>query len=168
MKGRVFINNNISFTRVESCVMMEPRHSNLMENVHGGELMKIMDNTAGIVAVQYGGGFAVTARVDEIVFLIPIHVGNVVTCIAQLAYTGKTSMQIFVKVLVHDVCNYSQPELALTAFFTMVHLVDGKPAEVPKLLPTTKEEEELYKLGEKKYYEIKQNKQKYKEHINKI
>ena len=64
-------------------------------------------------------------------------------------------MEIMVNVVVHDVENYSQPETALTAFFTMVHLVDGKPTKVPQLVPTSKEEEELYKLGEKKHNEIK-------------
>lgn len=149
------MNNNISFSRAETCMIMEPMHSNVMGNVHGGELMKIMDNIAGIAAFKHARGHVVTARVDEIVFLKPTHVGNIVTCVAQLAYVGKSSMQIIVKIFVHDVNNYTQPQIALTAFFTMVHLIDGKPAEVPKLVVTNKEEEELYKLGEKKYNEIK-------------
>ena len=148
--------NNISFAKAETCMIMEPRHSNAMGNVHGGELMKIMDNIAGIAAFKHAKGAVVTARVDEIVFLKPIHIGNIVTCVAQLAYVGNSSMQIVVKIYVNDINNYSKPDVALTAFFTMVHLVDGKPAEVPKLVVTTKEEEELYKLGEKKYKEIKE------------
>ena len=135
---------------------MDPRHSNPMGNVHGGELMKIMDNIAGIAAFKHARGSVVTARVDEIVFLKPTHVGDIVTCVGQLAYVGKSSMQIIVKIFVHNVNNYTQPELALTAFFTMVHLVNGKPAKVPKLVVTTPEEQELYNLGEKKYNEIQE------------
>lgn len=146
---------NISFSRAETSLIMSPIHSNVLGNVHGGELMKIMDNIAGIAAFKHAKGAAVTARVDEIVFHKPVNIGNVVTCIAQLAYVGTSSMQIMVNVVVHDVENYSEPKTALTAFFTMVHLVDGKPSKVPKLVATNDDEEELYRLGEKKHNEIK-------------
>lgn len=117
--------------------------------------MKIMDIVAGIAAIKHAKGIVVTARVDEIVFHQPIHIGDIVTCIAQLAYVGTSSMQVMVSIVVHELSNYSQPETALTAFFTMVHLVDGKPTKVPELVITSQEEEEIYKLGEKKYQEIK-------------
>jgi len=147
--------NNIFFPKTETSILMEPIHSNIHGNVHGGELMKIMDTVAGITATKHCKGIVVTARIDEIVFHKPIHVGNVITCISQLAYVGNSSMEILVRVLVHEIENYSEPEIALTAFFTMVHLVDNKPAKVPELAITTKEDEELYKLGEKKHKEIK-------------
>lgn len=147
--------NNISFSRAETCLIMEPSHSNPHGNVHGGELMKIMDNTAGIAAAKHAKGDVVTARVDEIVFHKAIHIGDIVTCVAQLCYVGKSSMQVIVSIGVHELDNYSEPDTALTAFFTMVHMVDNKPAKVPELIVTTKEEEELYKLGEKKHLEIK-------------
>lgn len=147
--------NNVSFSRAETCLVMDTMHSNPYGNVHGGELMKIMDIVAGIAAIKHAKGIVVTARVDEIVFHQPIHIGDIVTCIAQLAYVGTSSMQVMVSIVVHELSNYSQPETALTAFFTMVHLVDGKPTKVPELVITSQEEEEIYKLGEKKYQEIK-------------
>lgn len=147
--------DNIAFSRAETSLIMDPIHSNSQGSVHGGEMMKIMDNIAGIVAFKHAKGTVVTARVDEIVFHKPVNIGNVVTCIGQLTYVGSSSMQIMVNLVIHDVENYSQPETALTAFFTMVHLVDGKPAKVPELVVTNKEEEELYRLGEKKHNEIK-------------
>jgi acyl-CoA hydrolase len=147
--------NNISFSRVETCMIMEPIHGNPYGNVHGGELMRIMDNTAGLAALKHAKGTVVTARVDEIVFHKPIHIGDIVTCIGQVAYVGKSSIQVMVSIVVHELTDYSQQETAMTAFFTMVHLVDNKPAKVPELIVTSKEEEELYKLGERKYYEIK-------------
>lgn len=149
------MDNSISFSKAETCMIMEPMHSNSYGNVHGGELMKIMDIVAGLAALKHAKGDVVTARVDEIVFHKPIQIGDIVTCTAQLAYVGTSSMQIMVKIVVHELSNYSKPETALTAFFTMVHLVDNKPAKVPELVITTKEEEELYKLGEIKYKEIK-------------
>jgi uncharacterized protein (TIGR00369 family) len=146
---------NITFPRAETSVILDPMHSNAMGNVHGGELMKLMDSTAGIAALKHAKGPVVTARVDELVFHKPIHIGDIVTCIGQVAYVGKTSLQVMVTVVVHKLENYDQPETALTAFFTMVHLVDNKPAPVPPLKIKTKEDEDLYKLGEQKYMEIK-------------
>jgi len=147
--------NNISFTRVETNIIMQPIHGNFHGDVHGGELMKIMDNVAGIVGLKHSQVTVVTARVDEIVFHKPVHVGDIVTCTGQLAYVGTSSMQIIVTMVVHKLENYSQSETALTAFFTLVHLKDGKPSKVPELIITTEEEAALYKLGEKKYKEIK-------------
>ena len=146
---------NISFSRTETCMVMEPHHSNPMGHVHGGELMKIMDNTAGITAFKHAKGDVVTARVDEIVFFKPVQVGDIVTCVSHLAYVGNSSMQIIVRIFVEDVHTESRPDAALTAFFTMVHMKDGKPAPVPQLVISTPEEETLYQLGEKKYLEIK-------------
>ncbi len=156
MTNNLNLYNNISFARAETSMVMEPIHSNIYGNVHGGDLMKLMDTVAGITATKHCKGIVVTARVDEIVFHRPIHVGSIVTCIGQLAYVGKSSMQIMVRVVVHEMDNYSQPETALTAFFTMVHLVDNKPSKVPELIVTTEEEKEIYKLGEKKHKEIKE------------
>ncbi len=149
------VDKNVSFSNAVTTMIMEPIHGNSQGNVHGGELMKIMDNVAGLVAFKHSRGFVVTARVDEIVFHQPVNIGNIITCVGQLSYVGKSSMQIIIKIVVHDLDNYSEPEIALSAFFTMVHLKDGKPAPVPKIVPQTKEEEELYKLGEKKHLEIK-------------
>jgi acyl-CoA hydrolase len=149
------MSKHISFSKAETCMIMEPYHSNVMGNVHGGELMKIMDNIAGITAFKHAKGDAVTARVDEIVFMKPVNIGDIVTCVGQLTYVGRSSMQIMVSIYVNDLNSEIQPEASLTAFFTMVHLVDGKAAEVPRLIPKTPEEEAFYKLGEKKYYEIK-------------
>ncbi|MDF2520475.1 MAG: acyl-CoA hydrolase [Clostridia bacterium] len=150
--------NNISFSRAETCMFMEPGHGNPYGNVHGGELMKIMANTAGIAAARHAKGAVTTARVDEIVFHKPIHVGDIITCSAQLAYAGTSSMQIMVSIDLHcldDDAGIETKETAATAFFTIVHLKDKKPAKVPELIAVTKEEEALYRLGEEKYKEIK-------------
>ena len=148
---------NVSFSNAITTVIMQPMHANAQGSVHGGELMKIKDNIAGIVAFKHtrGSGNVVTARVDELVFIKPVKVGDIITCVGQLTYVGKSSMQIMVKIYVRDLTNYSEPEIALSSFFTMVHLKDGKPALVPKIEPKTREEEELYSLGEKKYIDNK-------------
>ncbi len=159
MNGGIFMKEGISFAQVETSIIMEPRHCNPSGNIHGGEMMKIMDNVAGIVAVKHAKGNVVTARIDEIIFHIPVHVGDIVTCIGELAYVGTTSMQIFVSVLVNDIKGQNESKIALTAFFTMVHLDEnGKPAQVAQLTPTTLDEEALYLLGKRKYEEIRAKK----------
>jgi acyl-CoA hydrolase len=139
----------MSFSRAETCLIMEPRLSNTHGTAHGGELMKIMDSTAGIAALKHCKGPVVTARVDELVFHRPIRIGDIVTCIGELCYVGRTSMQVRVRIVVHE------PETALSAFFTMVHMQDGVPAPVPPIEPETEAERELYRLGEEKYREIR-------------
>ena len=107
--------SKIAFARAETCMVMEPRHSNIMGNVHGGELMKLMDNVAGIAAFKHCKGDAVTARVDEIVFIKPVHIGDIVTCVGQLTYVGRSSMQIMVSIYVNDLHSEEMPEASLTA-----------------------------------------------------
>lgn len=148
--------NNISFPSAESCVIMEPQHSNSLGNVHGGVLMKMMDDIAGLAALKQAKGAVVTARVDELVFHQPIHIGDIVTCIGQVAYVGHSSIQVMVSTLVHEIEDYKKSRVAMTAFFTMVHLKSGKPAKVEPLVPRTEEEEKIYQLGEAKYKEIKE------------
>ncbi|MBF7096478.1 acyl-CoA thioesterase [Alkalibacter mobilis] len=149
------MNDGVTFAKAETCLIMEPMHSNSAGNVHGGELMKIMDNVAGITAFKHAKGNVVTARVDEIVFHKPVHIGDILTCTGQLTYVGKTSMQIMVTTVVHDIKNSFESDVVLTAFFTMVHLVDDKPSPVPQLTPVTEEDKDLYLLGERKYREIR-------------
>ena len=147
--------NNVSFSRAVTTTFMDPNFSNYLGTVQSGEMMKIMDNMAGVVAYKHAKGVVVTARVDEVLFYKPLILGELVTCIGQLIYVGKSSMQVMVNLVIHDINNYSNPETAASALFTMVHLVDSKPARVPQLIASTKEEEELYILGEKVYKQIK-------------
>ena len=147
--------NATTFAKAESSLIMEPRLSNEHGTAHGGELVKIMDNTAGIAATKHAKGSIVTARIDEIVFHKAINISDIVTCIAQVCYVGRTSLQVMTKIVVHEMENYDEPKTALTAFFTMVHMVDDKPASVPPLKPVTEEDKRLFKLGKEKYLEIK-------------
>lgn len=146
--------NTINFAQAETCLIMEPQHSNIFGHVHGGEMMKMMDNTAGIAAAKQAKGMVVTARVDEIEFHQPVKIGDIVTVQAQVCYVGKSSIQVRVLVFIHDIKDYSEPNVALTAFFTMVHMVDGRPSKVEPLVITNEEERELFKIGVKKYQEI--------------
>jgi len=137
--------------------LMLPEQANILGNVHGGEVIKLMDNVAGIVAVRHARNAVVTARIDELEFHQPIHVGNLVTCNAKLSFVGKSSMEVFVEVLVEDITKEDSTKVALTAFFTMVAVdKDGKPIAVPSLEITSDEERKLFNERKEQYLAYKQ------------
>lgn len=130
-----------------------PMQANPAGNVHGGEIMKMMDSAAGVAAQKHAHTNCVTARVEELNFKKPVHVGELVTCKSQVIYAGHSSMEIFVTVESEDLIT-GKKQIALTAFFTMVSLdKNGKPSEVPKLIcdESNAYEAKLYHEGEKRH-----------------
>jgi uncharacterized protein (TIGR00369 family) len=124
---------------------MEPQQANVFGNIHGGEIMRLMDTTAGCTAIKYVKNNCVTARVDEMQFLKPIHVGDFVTCTGVVVYTGNTSLEVRVTVDTEDIRDSKSKGRAIEAFFTMVALGgDERPAPVPPFVPETAREKELY------------------------
>jgi len=99
--------------------------------------------------------------VDELQFHTPIYVGALVTCRGELVYVGRTSMEVFVTVEAEYLQQEKPPEIALTAYFTMVALDDnGVPCPVPPLILTTGEEEERYNMGRQRYLRYKSSQRK--------
>ena len=132
-------------TKLVMSQVMLPSQANVAGNVHGGEIMKLMDTAAGAVAIKYARGNVVTARVDELQFHLPIFVGALVTLTATIAYVGKTSMEVIVNVDVEDLESDSEPKRALSSYFTMVALdKGGRPRQLPPLQLDTEEEKMLY------------------------
>ena len=85
-------------SRVSLATLTGSTHVNLLGNVHGGEIMKLVDSTAGAVAARHSGGPAVTAFMDEMAFLAPVHVGDIIRTLAQVNWVGTSSMEIGVRV----------------------------------------------------------------------
>ena len=107
--------------------------------------MKFMDMAAGACAMKYARSNCVTARVDELVFHIPIFVGALVTCTANIAYVGNTSMDVYVEVYSEDMESGNGPEKALCAHFTMVSMNRAnRPQKVPPYTPQTDDEIRMY------------------------
>lgn len=124
--------------------VMLPNQANVAGNVHGGEIMKMMDSAAGAVAAKYSKANCVTARADELQFHLPIFVGALVNCRATVVHTGRSSMEVYVYVTSEDITSDIGPQKALSAYFTMVALgKNGKPQNVPSFLPETEEEKAL-------------------------
>jgi len=133
-------------------MVMLPHQANPAGNVHGGEIMKLMDNAAYVVAHKHARANVVTARVDELTFHHPIFVGNLVICHGHLTFVGTSSMEVAVVVEVEDLYKESSRKCALTAYFTMVALnAGGHPMKVASLELTTEEEQLQFDEGQKRY-----------------
>jgi acyl-CoA hydrolase len=84
--------------KLEMSFLAEPTDVNFGGSVHGGEVMKWMDQVAYALAVRYSGGYAVTKFVDNIEFVNPMHIGDLVRLDAEIISTGNTSMNIRIHV----------------------------------------------------------------------
>jgi len=141
----------VGHSSVVMAQLMLPHQANLAGYVHGGEIMKIMDNAAGVVAARHAHTNVVTVRADNIFFLKPVRVGDVLLVHASLTFVGHSSMEIRVEVETENAAQEKRQK-ALTAIFIYVSLdKTGKPAEVPPLLITTEEEEKLFEEGRQRY-----------------
>jgi acyl-CoA hydrolase len=120
-------------------VLMTPDMANFSGNVHGGTLLKYLDEVAYACASRYAGCYTVTLSVDQVMFLEPVYVGELVTFLASVNHTGRTSMEIGIKVITENIRERSVRHTN-SCFFTMV-AVDhqGRSVPVPELQPTTQE-----------------------------
>ncbi|HRO60646.1 MAG TPA: acyl-CoA thioesterase [Burkholderiaceae bacterium] len=121
-------------------VLMTPETANFAGNVHGGSLLRLLDQVAYACASRYAGRYVVTLSVDQVVFRQPIHVGELVTFLASVNHTGNSSMEIGIKVIAEDIRKRSVRHV-VSCFFTMVAVdEDARPAKVPALQPSTPDE----------------------------
>ena len=126
-----------SYGRVSLGVVMSAREANLLGNIHGGEIVKLADSTAGAVAQRHSGGPAVTAALDEMAFLEPVHVGDIVRTYAQVNWAGRSSMEVGVRVETQPWNDPSTVTLHVaSAYFVFVAIdADGRARPVPPLAP---------------------------------
>ncbi len=125
-------------------VLMTPDKANFSGNVHGGTLLKYLDEVAYACASRYAGSYVVTLSVDQVTFLQPIHVGELVTFLASVNYTGRTSIEVGIKVITEDI-HKKLVRHTNSCFFTMVAIDEnGKTVEVPKLEPSTESEKRRF------------------------
>lgn len=151
------VGKSINHSQVIMSNVMLPHQANPSGNVHGGEIMKLIDSAAGVVAQRHARTNVVTARVDELEFLHPIRIGNVVTCYGKLTFVGKSSMEVSVNVTLEDVYRDEPAKTALTAYLTFVSLDEkGKPQQVPSLELANEEERRLFEEGRQRYLAYKQ------------
>jgi acyl-CoA hydrolase len=112
--------------------------ANLHGNIHGGVIMKIVDDAAGVVAARHSGGRAVTVSMDEMVFLVPVHVGDLLNVRARINWAGHSSMEIGVRVEAERWDQVGSPQHTSTAYLVYVAIDGaGKPRAVPPVTPAT-------------------------------
>ncbi|MFC7407491.1 acyl-CoA thioesterase [Hydrogenophaga atypica] len=129
-------------------VLMTPDTANFSGKVHGGSLLKLLDQVAYACASRYAGTYSVTLSVDQVVFRQPIHVGELVTFLASVNHTGTSSMEIGIKVLAENI-RTQETRHVNSCFFTMVAVDDsGKPQAVPPLRPFTPDERRRHAAAE--------------------
>ncbi|SDZ81353.1 acyl-CoA thioesterase [Microbulbifer marinus] len=128
-------------------VLMTPDMVNFTGKVHGGELLSYLDKVAYACGSRYAGTYVVTLSVDRVIFRQPINVGELVTFLASVNYTGNTSMEIGIKVITEDIRNRIVRHTN-SCYFTMVAIDDdGKPTPVPKFEPETAVQRERFEAA---------------------
>ena len=121
-------------------VLMTPDTANFAGNVHGGTILKLLDQVAYACASRYAGRYVVTLSVDQVTFRQPIHVGELVTFLAAVNYTGSSSMEVGIKVLAQNIRTQDVRHVN-SCFFTMVAVDDDRqPVPVTPLRPFSADE----------------------------
>lgn len=120
--------------------LMGPQDANILGNVHGGVIMKLVDEAGALVAMRHAAGPVVTVAIDSMTFMEPIRIGNIVHCNAQLTFVGRSSMEVRVQVVAeHPMLGTSN--VTNTAYLVYVALDEqGEPKQAPELQYESDEE----------------------------
>lgn len=138
-------------------VLMTADSANFSGNVHGGRLLSLLDGVAYACAARYSRRYVVTLSVDQMFFKEPIHVGDLVTFKAQINLTGRSSMEVGIRVEAENLRTGLRRHTN-TCYFTMVALDDdSKPAAVPPLLLDNDEDRQRHAAAEQRRDQRKAN-----------
>ena len=123
---------------------MMPEHANMLGTVHGGEIMKLVDEAAAICAMRHAQRTCVTLGVDSMTFRSAVHVGQVVQLDARVNFVGRTSMEIGVHVMAEDPIRgvVTHTNSAYLVFVAVAE--DGTPVAVPPLVLETEDDRKRF------------------------
>ena len=129
-------------------VLMTPDMANFSGNVHGGALLRLLDQVAYACASRYAGTYVVTLSVDRVLFRDAIKVGELVSFSASVNHTGRTSLEVGIRVDTENIRDGSRRHTN-SCYFTMVAVdPEGRPVPVPPLQPGTDEERAWFAAAE--------------------
>lgn len=129
-------------SRVVLSQLMQPQHANLSGNVHGGWIMKLADEAGALAAMRHAQARVVTITIDQMQFLEPIRIGDLVTLESEVTFVGNTSMETRVSVKAENPTT-GEGTHTNTAYLVYVALdKNGKPKQVPRLIPETEIEKQ--------------------------
>jgi uncharacterized protein (TIGR00369 family) len=134
-------------SRVTLHQLMTPEHSNGFGNVHGGVIMRMVDEAGAICAMRHARRPCVTIAIDSMTFREPVHVGALLMCDARVSYVGRSSIETAVRVHAENPIT-GETTHTNSAFIVYVALgSDGKPCTVPELELSTDEERKVFADG---------------------
>lgn len=127
-------------SRISIAQLMQPEHANNLGNVHGGWIMKLVDEAGALTCMRHSGRRVVTVAIDSMVFRNPIKIGDLVLLNAEVTYTGRTSLEVEVQVQAENPLTGERTHTN-TAYLVYVALDDnGHPVAVPPLITETEDE----------------------------
>ncbi|MBJ7609578.1 MAG: acyl-CoA thioesterase [Candidatus Dormibacteraeota bacterium] len=127
-------------SQTQMCVAMEISHANNDGNVHGGTIMRLVDGAAGIAAMRHARSRVVTASMDDMSFLAPVYIGDLVTVRAMVNDAHSTSMEVGVRVDVENIATGEWRHVASAHLVFVALDADGRPSPVPPVLAETDDE----------------------------
>jgi len=144
-------------SRITISQLMHPEHANMLGHVHGGWIMKLVDEAGALACMRHAQRKVVTVAIDSMTFRQPIRIGDLIILNAEVTYTGRTSMEVEVQVLAENPVTGEQSQTN-TAYLVYVALDDdGKPTTVPALQPETVDEKRKFEQAkERQAWRLKQ------------
>ena len=137
----------IKASQVTIAMLMQPAHANNLGNVHGGWIMKLVDEAGALACMRHSQRRVVTVAIDQMVFRQPIRIGDVVSLKAEVTYSGRTSMESEVQVTAENPIT-GESTHTNTAYLVYVALDEnGKPTPVPTLVAETNQDKQRMKAA---------------------
>jgi uncharacterized protein (TIGR00369 family) len=153
---------SVNHSRTTITELMIPSYANFGGKIHGGILLSLMDKVAYACAAKHAGTYCVTVTVDNVEFLAPVGVGELVSLTASVNYVGRTSLVVGIRVVSENI-ETGEVKHTNTSYFTMVAKgKDGKPQIVPPLLLENKTDARRFMETMKR----KELKETYKDHFD--
>jgi uncharacterized protein (TIGR00369 family) len=146
----------VSASRITLSQLMHPEHANVLGNVHGGWVMKLVDEAGALACMRHAQRKVVTVAIDSMTFRQPIRIGDLVILNAEVSYVGRTSMEAEVHVIAENPIT-GERTYTNTAYLVYVALDDkGRPTTVPSLRAETEEEKHrMEKAQERQEHRLK-------------
>jgi len=140
----------VAQTRITMARSMQPPDANGYGNVHGGVIMRFVDEAAGAVAIRHSHMRCVTASLDHMSFDNPAFIGDLVTAVAFMTYVGRSSMEIECQVTAESMVTGEARPISTCFLVYVATDENGKPTPVPPLILETDEERQLWLEAEKR------------------
>ena len=145
-------------SRISIAQLMQPEHANNLGNVHGGWIMKLVDEAGALTCMRHAGRRVVTVAIDSMTFRQPIRIGDLVLLTAEVTYTGRTSVEAEVQVQAENPITGERTHTN-TAYLVYVALDDaGNPTPIPPIQAETEDEKKKLEEGKARQQRRLQNK----------